>query len=154
MLKNIVFFEIKKILNPLNIFKMMKKKNLFFSYFQVDQKFYILVFAEEAFEPDFLYKFLIIIQELNRKKRIIRSFRGFFIYALEIIDQGRDFQIVETNMKPYFFTYFWNVIRQNRKSILLNFLFDISCLENCQNQIKFLKEKMAELEGKSINKII
>lgn len=82
----------------------MKKKNLFFSSFQIDQNYYILVFAKEAFEPDFLYKFLTIIQELNTKKQVIRSFRGFFIYALEIINQGRDFQILETNMKPYFWT--------------------------------------------------
>ena len=71
MLKNIVFFEIEKISNPLNIFKMMKKKNLFFSYFQVDQKFYVLAFSKEAFKPNFLYKFFIIIQELNKKTRRI-----------------------------------------------------------------------------------
>ena len=93
---------------------------------------------------------MIRIQELNRKKRIIRYFCGFFIYVLKIIDQEKDFQILERNIKPYFWTEIGNVIRQNRKSILLNFLFDISCLENCQ--LKFLKEKMAELEEKSINK--
>ena len=80
-------------------------ENYFYKFCQkgcVDQKYYILVFAEKSFEPDFLYKFLIIIQELNNKKRKIRSFRGFFIYALEIINQGRNFQILDTNMKPYF----------------------------------------------------
>jgi hypothetical protein len=135
------------------LFLKIEKKNLFFSYFQIDQKYYILIFAEEAFELDFIYKFLNIIQELNTKKRRIRSFRGFFLYALEIINQGRYFQVLETNMKPYFWTEIGHVIRQNRKLILLNFLFDIPSLENYQNQIKFLKKKMAELEeNQSSNK--
>ena len=55
-------------------------------------------------------------------------------------------------MKSYFLIEIWNIIRQKRKSILLNFLFDIPSLEIYQNQIKFLKEKIAELEGKSLNK--
>ena len=70
--------------------------------FDVEQKFYILVFADEVVEPGFLYKCLILIEELNTKKRIIRSFRGFFLYTLEIMDQGKYFQILETKRKPYF----------------------------------------------------
>lgn len=150
-MKNVYFFEIEKILDSSNIFEELKKRQIFFSYFQVDQKYYILVFAEKSFDPDFLYKLLTGIRELNYKQRRIRSLRGFLTYALEIRSKGINSRILETNLKPYFWREIGNVIRQNRQEILLKFLFSnssTSSVEDLQNQINFLQEKIFDLEKK------
>jgi hypothetical protein len=86
----------------------------------------MLIIAEKSFDKDFLYKVLTGIRELNTKQRRIRSFRGFLIYALEIQKQGNNFEILKTNLKSYFWKEIENIIRQNRKPILLNFLLESS----------------------------
>jgi hypothetical protein len=116
----------EKILDNSNILEELKNKNLFFSYFQVDRNYYMLIIAEKSFDKDFLYKVLTGIRELNTKQRRIRSFRGFLIYALEIQKQGNNFEILKTNLKSYFWKEIENIIRQNRKPILLNFLLESS----------------------------
>ncbi len=55
-----------------------------------------------------------MIEELDSKQRKIRSFRGFFLYALEII---------QTNLQPFFWKKVHNIIRQNKKGALQEFLF-------------------------------
>ena len=87
-----------------------------------------------------------IIQELNVKKRKIRSLRGFLAYALEIIQNEKDVQILKTNFKPLFWTRLPNILRQNRNSVLLEFLFDSSGFPSTQNQHGSLEKKLQSLE--------
>jgi len=41
------FFEIQQIPDNSNIFDQLKKQELFFSYFQVDQKYYLFFFTDK-----------------------------------------------------------------------------------------------------------
>ena len=43
-----------------------------------------------------------VIQELDSKQRKIRSLRGFFLYALEIMEKGKNYEIFSTNLQPFF----------------------------------------------------
>ena len=64
-----------------------------------------------------------MIQELDSKERKIRSLRGFFLYALEIMENGKDYEILDTNLQPFFWRKIKNIIRQNKKAGLHEFLF-------------------------------
>ena len=52
---------------------------------------------------------------MDSKQRKIRSLRGFFLYALEILENGTDYEIVETNLQPFFWRKVKNIIQQNKK---------------------------------------
>lgn len=111
---------------------------LFFSYFQVDQKYYLFIYAEKITEIDidFFYQKFNVLEEVDTKKRKIQSLRGFFLYALEIIETGQNFEVLETNFKPYFWRKIKNIIRQNKKEVLLKFLFETSSsVQSNLNQI-------------------
>ncbi len=106
-----------------------------------------------------------MIQELDSKQRKIRSFRGFFLYVLEIIEKGKDYEILTTNLQPFFWRKVKNIIRQNQKGALLEFLFgeygnrktgnkgsDLvfqqmeKKMETLQNQVNSLEQKIIQLE--------
>jgi hypothetical protein len=68
----------------------LKQQKIFFSYFQVNQNYYLFLYAQKSMEIDFIYQSIHLIQELDSKQLKIRSLRGFFLYALEIIENGKD----------------------------------------------------------------
>ena len=165
------FFEIQEIPDNSIIFEELKKEELFFSYFQVDQKYYLFFYGQKFIDIDFIDPFIHIIEELNTKQRKIRSLRGFFLYALEIMDSGKDLQILRTNLKPSFWRTLKTILRQNKKIVLLQFLFgsqssdtDITdirtefqslkeTIESLQNQVNSLHQKLIELEKNQTLKI-
>ena len=67
------FFEIQEIPDNSIIFEELKKEELFFSYFQVDQKYYLFFYGQKFIDIDFIDPFIHIIEELNTKQRKIRS---------------------------------------------------------------------------------
>ena len=101
-MNNIFFFQTQQIPDSSSIFNQLKDQKIFFSYFQVDQNYYLLVYAQKSIDINFLYQSIDVIQELDSKQRKIRSFRGFFLYALEIIKNGKDDEILNTNLQPFF----------------------------------------------------
>ena len=136
------FFEIQQITDN-EFFDDFKKRTIFFSYFQVDQKYYLFCYAEKSIDRNFLSQSVKVLQELNSKKRKIRSLRGFFLYVLEIMENGKNYQSLNTNLQPFFWREVQNKIRQNKKSALINFLFPIFELEvpqNFENQIEEIKK--------------
>jgi len=66
-----------------------------------------------------------VIQEWDSKQRKIRSLRGFFLYALEIMENGEDYKILSTNLQAFFWRKVKNVIRQNKKPALHEFLLKV-----------------------------
>jgi uncharacterized protein (DUF3084 family) len=89
---------------------------------------------------------------LDYKQRKIRSFRGFFLYALEILENGKDYEILQTNLQPFFWRKVKNIIRQNKKSALQEFLFgknDDSKLDNQTSnpRIKILEDQIQNLSN-------
>ena len=140
----------------------MKEQKIFFSYFQVDQNYYLFVYAQKSIDINFLYQSIDVIQELDSKQRKIRSFRGFFLYGLEIMQIGENYEILKTNLQPFFWRKVKTIIRQNQKGALLEFLFGKGednklvnqgsnpafndRIQNLQNQINSLHQKIIELE--------
>jgi len=112
-----------------------------------------------------------VIQELDSKQRKISSFRGFFLYTLEIMQTEKNYEILITNLQPFFWRKVKNIIRQNKKGALLEFLFGYNSsrkedgksvdegsnprikiledqIENLQNQVTLLQQKVINLEAK------
>ena len=89
----------------------------------MDQNYYLFFYSQKSIQIDFLYQSVTVIQELDSKQRKIRSLRGFFLYVLEIIEDGKDYEILQTNLQPFFWRKVKNIIRQNKKSALHEFLF-------------------------------
>ena len=78
IMKNAFFFQTQ----PSSIFDQFKQQKIFFSYFQLDQNYYLFLYAQESIDINFLYQSVDVIKELDSKQRKIRSLRGFFLYAL------------------------------------------------------------------------
>jgi hypothetical protein len=158
------FFQTQQIPDSSSIFDQLKQQKIFFSYFQVDQNYYLLLYAQQSIDINLLYQSVEGIQELDSKQRKIRSLRGFFLYALEILENGKDYQILHTNLQPFFWRKVKNIIRQNKKAALQEFLFNtaevnqdqtigsILHLEDqikiLQNQVNFLQDRISDLETK------
>ena len=121
-MNNIFFFQTQQILDS-SIFNQLKEQNIFYSYFQVDQNYYLFVYAQNSIDINFLYQLIDVIQELDSKQRKLRSFRGFFLYALEIIQNADNYESLKTNIQPFFWRKVRNIIRQNKKGALQEFLF-------------------------------
>ena len=118
----------------------------------------------DRLRSNLLYQSVEVIKELDSKQRKIRSLRGFFLYALEIIENGKDYQILHTNLQLFFWRKVKNIIRQNKKAALQEFLFNtaeinkdqtvgsILHLEDqikiLQNQVNSLQDRISDLETK------
>lgn len=108
---------------------------------------------------DFFYQTIFIIEELNRKKRKIRSIRGFLLYALEIIN-SKEVKVLKTNLQPFSWKNVKNIIRQNKKDLLLKFLFKTAKpstkisysleerIAKMQTEISYLKQEIKYLKEK------
>jgi len=124
-MENIFFFQTQQIPDSSSIFDQFKQQKILYSYFlvkqadkQVDQNYYLFLYAQKPIQIDFLYQEIDVIQELDSKKRKILSLRGFFLYALEIIQNAENYEISQTNLQPFFWRKVKNIIRQNKKAAL------------------------------------
>ena len=115
-MNNIFFFQTQPIPDSSSIFDQFNQQNIFFSYFQVDQNYYLFVYAQKSIDINFLYQSIDVIQELDSKQRKIRSFRGFFLYALEIMQMGENYEILKTNLQPFFWRKVQNYYSTKSKS--------------------------------------
>jgi len=66
---------------------------------------------EKLISIDFLYQSVFLIEELDSKQRKIKALRVFFLYALEMLNNGKDLEILTTNLKT--------ILRQNKKEVLI-----------------------------------
>lgn len=154
-MKNVVFLQVQKIENNSNIFGEINKKSISYSYFRVQNKYYLFCFQQTPILClDFFYNSINVVDKINFKARKIRSFRGFLLYALEII-RNNDSQILETNLSPDFWNEVENIIRQNKKDALFNYLFgentsnyqDLKIrIDQLEKQVTSLQQKITHLE--------
>lgn len=156
-MENVYFFQIRKIPKDTIVSDQLKEQGIFFSYFKVDQKYYLLLYDKQLFKIDFLIATVNFIKQLNVKKRKIRSLRGFLLYAIEIMENGRACKILFTNLSPLFWEEVKDIIRQNRKRALDRFLFqsepnqlieNLGPQNNLKEQIKSLENKIDSLQDK------
>ena len=158
--QNAFFYQIQPISDNSTVFEELTNQQLFFSYFQVDQKYYLFFYQQKSIDIDRIEPLIHILDELDRKQRKIRSLRGFFRYVLEIMGNGQDYQILKTNLQPSFWRKLKTILRQNKKIVLLQFLFGSQDLiaepetqnhvnekiEALQNQVNSLQQKIIQLE--------
>ena len=78
-MQNIFFFQTQQIPNDTILFNQLKEQNIFYSYFQVDQNYYLFVYSQKSIDINFLYQSIHLIQELDSKQRKIRFLRGYFL---------------------------------------------------------------------------
>lgn len=163
-MNNSYFFQVQKITdNKIQILSdEWEDKNISFTYFEVDLKYYLFFYAKTPIFLDFIYQHVSIIQELNYKTRKIRSIRGFLLYVLETMNTKNGHNIIATNLPPLFWTKVKDVLRQNKKGIIEKFLFSSNEstssetklnfkveIKNIYTQISLLQQKIAELESKA-----
>lgn len=99
---------------------------------------------------------------MDSKERTIRSLRGFLLNALDIIETGKDYEILATNLPPFFWRKVGKIIRKNQQGALQEFLFGSQFHPDLreylkeksqilQNQLYFLTEKVRNLETRVEN---
>ena len=75
------------------------------------------------------------------------------------MEKGEDYEILKTNLQPFFWRKVKNIIRQNKKDALLEFLFGkaeltqdqtLGLIPHIQDQIQSLKNQVSSLEQKII----
>jgi hypothetical protein len=120
-MKNAFLFETKEI--EKGVFQKFKSEGIFYSHFLAGQKYYLFLFKKESIDLNFLYQSVELLNQLDSRKRQIRSIRGFILYALELMEKNKDSQILETNLEPFFWKNVQRIINQNKKNGLQNFLF-------------------------------
>ena len=128
---------------------------------------FLFFYSQKSIDINFIYQSVDLIQELDSKKRKIRSFRGFFLYALEIMAAGNEVEVLKTNLQPFFWRKVKNIIQQNKKGALQEFLFGAQTargsssmssapleemIKNLQNQLDSLQQRVIHLENQIIVK--
>lgn len=96
---------------------------------------------------------------LRQKKRKIRSLRGYFLYVLEIMKSSDKITELSSNLRPMFWYRVEDIIRQNKKNGLYEFVFGPELLSNenqnlsfldvistLENEIKWIKRKLNQIE--------
>lgn len=102
---------------------------------------------EKFINRKFLYHLIRIKKYLNKQKRRLRSFRGYFLYALEIQRTG-DLKVLKTNLNYTFWSDIDSVLRQNRRDLLLQFLFEKPFENNFNEKIdsRLILQKIETIE--------
>jgi gas vesicle protein len=159
----VYFVKIRPITDSSIIFTELEKHEFKFYYFRINQVHYLFFYGkkEEFDSIDHLYRTITIIEELDTKKRRLRSVRGFFLYAIEILESTNqeNIQVLKTNLPLFFWKRAKNVIRQNNKGLLFHFLFGASemsianegnsleqTIQDLQMEVLNLKKKLEKIE--------
>lgn len=71
-MNNAFFFQTQQIPDDTIFFDELKEQKIFFSYFQVDQNYYLLLYAQKSIHFDLIYQSVQVIKELDSKQRKIR----------------------------------------------------------------------------------
>jgi hypothetical protein len=150
-MNNTFFFQTKQIPDDTILFDQFKQQQISFSYFQVDQNYYLFFYAQKSIDINFVYQSVEVIEELDSKQRKIRSLRGFFLYALEIIENAQDYEILSTNLQPFFWRKVKNILRQNKKVALQQFLFGSLQQSDVEEKIQILENQVASLQQRIID---
>ena len=119
----VFFLKIKQLETNSPVFDKFSTAGFYFSYFVADYTYYLFCYGQGDFnELTEIFNHLTIIKKLDKRQRIIRSLRGFFLYVIEIMEDSKDKEIIQTNFDPLFWKEIEKVISQNKKSALSNFL--------------------------------
>lgn len=146
------FVEVEPIAESSELFDDLEKKDYYYYYFQKNQMYFLFLYGKYGINLEaYLMMYLEIRKELNSKQRKIRSIRGFLLYALEVINYNEEFvKVLKTNFRPRFWTKVQDVIKQNKKGYLFNFLFGTYKSSSVSESVA-LETKYFELENQIQN---
>jgi len=119
MNNHVFFYQIAAINESQCCLSNLLEKDIQYSYFNILNEYFIFGFSQK--KDCNLNKFhtqIHVYKLLNRRKRLIRSLRGFFLYALKFI-KNKDCKILNTNLPPLFWLEVEPVLRQNRNDVLI-----------------------------------
>lgn len=67
----------------------------------MDPNYYLFLFSQKSIDINFFYQSVEIIEELDSKQRKVLSLRSFFLYALEMMEKGKDYKILKINLQSF-----------------------------------------------------
>jgi len=109
------------------MFKLLSKL-VYYSYFQVNDDYYIFAYARSQILREIilniLYSNCTIVKNIKANQRRFRSLRGFCLYILKLKETGKNFQVLKTNLQKEFWDEVSIIIRQKNKSKLEQYLFN------------------------------
>ena len=145
------FARIEPIKKSSDLFEIFKTQGFYFYCFQSNKFYYLFVYGKHHLFNSFnssILPSLVVIEELDTKKRKIRSIRGFLLYAWETIQDEKLITVLETNFHPLFWRRLKDIMKQNKQGSLVNFLFGSSnfSYQDVLQGIKELHEKFDRLE--------
>lgn len=129
-------------------FEKFEVEEISYCYFSASQKYYLFGFQKEVLDLNYICQLIQVKNHLDSRKRKIRSIRGFILYALDIMGEDKEFQILKTNLEPFFWKNVRRIINQNKKGGLENFLFPKEAFQEVE--IRNLKNKIYKLEKENI----
>jgi hypothetical protein len=145
--------EIDSISESSRIFEKLGLSHYYYSYFQVNQTYYLFFYAAQKNNSllEEVYQSITVIQELNTKTRRIRSLRGFLLYTLEIRKHAQRVEILQTNLPSLFWTRVERILRQSHTGTLEDFLFGASksivSLSDPPQESQLLEERVQRIES-------
>ena len=120
----VAFYQIYELEpNSISMWDIIKKQNIFYTYFFANQNFYLFLFYPSLFRKNLLSYLtqIQIIKKLDKKPRKIRSTSGFCRYALEIMESS-NCKILKTNYDSSFWKKLRVILKRNQKASLTKFL--------------------------------
>lgn len=147
-MKNAFIFQTARIPKNSKFFKELNNQEIFYHHFQVEDKYYLFIFAKKIISIEFLSPFpdVTLIKKLDSKEREIRSLRGLLNYLLLDlkVEAGK---VLASNLIPFFWTDIERVLRQRKKDAITQYLFGTTSQQENQNMdIKNMNIKIQELE--------
>lgn len=136
--------------------KNLSKNNFRFYEFKHKSYYYILIIGLKEKFQYFNYPNS-KVREIVKKKRLIRSFNGFFD---NILDMRREstFEVLDSNLEPGFWTHITRLVKRRQrgelKQFLSNSIVSVSKIETKSNiELKKIQDRLEQLDNK-MDKIV
>lgn len=162
----VYFLKVNEIRPTSDIFTEFTKAKFHFSYFILDNNYYLFCYGKGDFnELTKIFKNIDIFETLNKKRRISGSLIGFFIYVREVMQNSENVKILRSNLHPLFWKDIGKIIAQNEKKAFLDFLAQppgclfMEYLYNSKkhrqllNNSKILQKEGKNMEGKDSHEL-
>lgn len=110
-------------------------KLVYFSYFCIDNEYYLFMFAKTLLFKDLIMYFILssnflIKENIISNHRRFRSLRGFCLYITILRKGAKKFVVFETNLSNDFWERLEFILQQKNKYKLDEFLFSTNSFEN------------------------
>lgn len=113
--------QVRPLKNESTVFESLSKL-VYYSYFQVNDDYYLFTYAKSRILikiiENLLHLNFVVVKNITTNQRRFCSLRGFCLYILNLKKTGKNFEVLETNLKQVFWDEIDLIIRQKNKSKL------------------------------------